>query len=48
MYIVLARYEEKPARKVLEELFFKDSEERDKSLSLFDRLKKLQKEATNI
>jgi len=45
---VIATYDDKPERKILEELFFKDSEERDKNLSLFDRLKKIQKEASNI
>jgi hypothetical protein len=29
-------------------MFFKDSEVRDKDLSLFDRLKRLGAEATNI
>ena len=32
----------------MDDVFFKDSEDRDKNLSLFDRLKKIQKEATNI
>jgi hypothetical protein len=45
---VLETFESKPARKELDTLFFKDSEVRDKSLSLFDRLKKLGAEASNI
>lgn len=45
---VLEKFENKPAQKELETLFFKDSEVRDKNLSLFDRLKKLGAEASNI
>jgi hypothetical protein len=45
---VIGRFAAKPPRKELEDLFFKDSEERDKNLSFIDRLKKLQQEATNI
>mmetsp|Transcript_34936 Transcript_34936/g.69831 ORF Transcript_34936/g.69831 Transcript_34936/m.69831 type:complete len:314 (+) Transcript_34936:31-972(+) len=45
---VLDTYAEKPARAVLDDLFYKDSEERDKDLGLFERLKRIQKEASNI
>ena len=39
--VILQQYKEKPpAREELERLFFDDSEERDKDLSLIDRLKK--------
>lgn len=48
MRAVIAEYDERPARKDLDELFFKDSEERDKDLGLFERLKRIQKEASNI
>jgi hypothetical protein len=45
---VIAKFETKPERKVLDDLFFKDSEVRDKDLSFFDRVKKIQKEASSI
>ena len=45
---MLKAFADKPPQDQLEVLFFKDSEVRDKDLSLFDRLRKLGAEATNI
>ena len=45
---ILKTFDSKPPQKDMEALFFKDSEIRDKDLSLFDRLKKLGQEASNI
>jgi hypothetical protein len=47
-YVELGRFETKPARSDLDKLFLKDSEERDKSLSLWDRLKRIRDEASKI
>jgi hypothetical protein len=47
-YVELGRYDAKPARSDLDKLFLKDSEERDKSLSLWDRLKRIRDEASKI
>ena len=48
VFEVLKTAASRPAQDEITELFFKDSEIRDKDLSLFDRLKRLGAEATNI
>ena len=47
-YVELSRYDAKPARAALDALFARDSEERDKGLSLWDRLKRIREEASKI
>jgi hypothetical protein len=47
-YVELARYDARPARADLDALFARDSEERDKALSLWDRLKRIREEASKI
>jgi hypothetical protein len=45
---IIGKFDKKPERKFLDDLFFQDSEVRDKDLSFFDRIKKIQKEASSI
>ena len=40
-YVVLAKYDEAPSRKTLEDLFMEDSKERDKDLSFQQRIQRM-------
>ena len=47
-YAVLGEFGARPARAELEALFLRDSEERDRGLTLWDRLRRIRDEASRI